>query len=98
MPEACSGELVPGGKKARIGACVSTPLTNSTAPPEITPRFAVSPVSSIRRRSTGRARSTRLVRRRNTEPITKAPGPTCQVWPTSSASTIPCAAMVVRIR
>ena len=97
-PEACSGEAVPGGRKARMGASVSTWLTNSTAPPEGTPRFAVSPVSSMSRRSTGRARSTSPVRRRNTEPMRKAVGPTCQVWLASSASTTPCAAMVVRMR
>ena len=53
MPEACMGERVPGGKKARIDSWVSTWLTKSTMSPCSTPRFAVSPVASISARMTG---------------------------------------------
>ena len=53
MPEACMSERVPGGKKARMFSWVSTWFRNRTLPPRSTPRFAVSPVASIRRRRIG---------------------------------------------
>ena len=98
MPEAWSGERVPGGKKARIAACVSAWLTKSTAPSFSTPRLAVSPVSSMSRRSIGRARSARLVRRRKAEPTWNAPAPTCQCCAASSNSTMRCACSVTSTR
>ncbi len=98
IPEACIGDSVPGGKKARMLSWVSTWLTNITSPPFSIPRFAVSPVASISARITGRLRSITLLRRRKDEPRRNAIGPICQACEVGSDSTMPRASMVLSTR